>query len=169
MQIQCLPDLTNRLGPGQLFIKPGNSLNPKFLWNEKIFEVKKWFIKPGLFVKTEFVKSGRRCIIRIIVVGGPTFQFWPPLKNPTKANKNANAKAKQSYKAKAFLLFVFLSQKAVEWMNNSGRWRYLLQSAPKRLEHYSSLVIQSESFRPTLNFIQRFSEVPETEILDFRE
>ena len=29
--IQGLPDLTNRLGPRQLFIKPGNSLNPKFL------------------------------------------------------------------------------------------------------------------------------------------
>ena len=38
--IQCLPDLLDWLGPGALFIKPGNSLNPKFLCSKKIFEVK---------------------------------------------------------------------------------------------------------------------------------
>ena len=55
--IQCLPDLTNRSGPSQLFVKPGNSLNPDFLCSKKMLEVKNLFVKPGWFVKTEFVKS----------------------------------------------------------------------------------------------------------------
>ena len=38
--LQRLPDLTNRSGPRQLFVKPGNSLNPKFYKVKKIFDVK---------------------------------------------------------------------------------------------------------------------------------
>ena len=45
--IQCLPDLTTRLGPSQLFVKPGNSLNPKFLWSNQFFSVRNQFVKPG--------------------------------------------------------------------------------------------------------------------------
>ena len=38
--VQWSPDLRNRMGPSQLFVKPGYSLNPKFLLSKKIFEVK---------------------------------------------------------------------------------------------------------------------------------
>ena len=31
MKVHCLADLTNRLGLSQLFVKLGNSLDPKFL------------------------------------------------------------------------------------------------------------------------------------------
>ena len=48
-------------GTKLMFVKPGYSLNPKFLWSKKIFEVKNRFLKPGWFVKTEFVKSGEHC------------------------------------------------------------------------------------------------------------
>ena len=43
--VQWSPDLTNCCGPSQLFIKPGYLLNPKFLWNNKIFGIRNQFVK----------------------------------------------------------------------------------------------------------------------------
>ena len=62
--IQWSPDLTNRSGPSQLFVIPGYSLNPNFLWSKKIFLVQNRFVKSGWFVKTEFVKSGEHCSVK---------------------------------------------------------------------------------------------------------
>ena len=39
-KIQWSPDLTNRSGPSRLFVKPGYSLNPNFLWSKKSSGVK---------------------------------------------------------------------------------------------------------------------------------
>ena len=70
LNIQRLPDLTNRLRPCSLFVKPENSLNLKFLWSKKIFEVKNQFVKLGWFVKTEFVKFGRHCTVKLHLTNG---------------------------------------------------------------------------------------------------
>ena len=55
VSLQCLPDLMNWMGPSQLFVKPGSSLNPKFygVKSKNFSAVKNQFVKPGWFVKTE--------------------------------------------------------------------------------------------------------------------
>ena len=65
----------NRLGPSQLFVKPGNSLYPKFLWST------------FLAVKTQFVKSGRHCISKLYYI---QVQWSPELTNQANYLLNPN-------------------------------------------------------------------------------